>query len=265
MDQTSPSQQSTEPQKVGLFEILLVGIVLIFFFGTLNYFNILSISNVFPNQLGWLPHIKQDSKISYNTKIPAIKQQNTDISTASAKFSYDAVKASKALEKYIRDNIKEEFLPSKIEVKQHLIPDNTFNGTDYVFGVNWDLENIIFRANFHYLPNTNQTRDMEFYINPLSSNVSVDTANSALLTKTYLKNLPEAVDFECGVFEKSTKFCEHFLEKEAGKSGFGAVEGKGESGKNLLLIFSCFIPKDTSYYDKRTSCLLFREKDPRGL
>lgn len=36
----------------------LVGamVVLIVFFGALNYFNIISISRIFPNQLGWLPH-----------------------------------------------------------------------------------------------------------------------------------------------------------------------------------------------------------------
>jgi hypothetical protein len=41
--------------EVGLFEIFFAGIVLILLFGILNYFNILSVSDVFPKQLGWLP------------------------------------------------------------------------------------------------------------------------------------------------------------------------------------------------------------------
>ena len=69
---TPISQQSTEtmagggqPQqnnpnksvfrKVGLLEVFLAVIILLLLFCLLNYFNILQISNVFPNQLGWLP------------------------------------------------------------------------------------------------------------------------------------------------------------------------------------------------------------------
>ena len=71
MDSTLPDQQPIEQTQseekknkikalalleVGLFEFLFVGIVLVLFFGTLNYFNILQVSSVFPNQLGFLPH-----------------------------------------------------------------------------------------------------------------------------------------------------------------------------------------------------------------
>jgi len=41
--------------KVGVFEIGFVIIVLLLLFGILNYFNILSVSDVLPKQLGWLP------------------------------------------------------------------------------------------------------------------------------------------------------------------------------------------------------------------
>ena len=41
--------------EIGLFEIVFVGTVLLLLFGTLNYFNILPVSDTFPNQLGWLP------------------------------------------------------------------------------------------------------------------------------------------------------------------------------------------------------------------
>ncbi|MCL5019037.1 MAG: hypothetical protein M1426_00965 [Patescibacteria group bacterium] len=42
--------------EVGLFEISFVLIIIIVLFGTLNYFNILSLSALYPNQLGFLPH-----------------------------------------------------------------------------------------------------------------------------------------------------------------------------------------------------------------
>ncbi len=42
--------------EVGLFEISFVLIIIIVLFGLLNYFNILSLSTLYPNQLGFLPH-----------------------------------------------------------------------------------------------------------------------------------------------------------------------------------------------------------------
>lgn len=243
----------------GLAGIILFVIILFL----LNFFNILPLSSLFPNQLGWLPHQKQDSKISYNNIVP--KQQNTDISTSSAKFSYDPVKAQKTLEKYIIDNIKEDFLPSKIDVKQGLLSSGQTDGTPYEFGTNWEMENISFNATFHYIENSNELRDTEFYINPKEyKNTSLDTSISATLVKTYLKNIPESLNFDCGT-SSSAKFCERFVTEEAGKSGFGIVSVIDKFGKNNTFIFSCFIPKNDSYYNKRTSCLLFREKDSIGL
>ncbi|MCL4419785.1 hypothetical protein M1146_06870 [Patescibacteria group bacterium] len=43
--------------EVGLFEISFVLIIIIVLFGILNYFNILSLSTLYPNQLAFLPHI----------------------------------------------------------------------------------------------------------------------------------------------------------------------------------------------------------------
>jgi len=76
---TPISQQSTEtmagggqPQqnnpnkpvfrKVGLLEVFLAVIILLLLFCLLNYFNILQISNVFPNQLGRLPRQQTQAK-----------------------------------------------------------------------------------------------------------------------------------------------------------------------------------------------------------
>jgi len=42
--------------EVGLFEISFVLIIIILFFGILNYFNILSLSKLYPNTFGFLPH-----------------------------------------------------------------------------------------------------------------------------------------------------------------------------------------------------------------
>ena len=42
--------------KVRLFEIVFVGVTVCLFFFILNYFNIISLSQIYPRQLGFLPH-----------------------------------------------------------------------------------------------------------------------------------------------------------------------------------------------------------------
>ena len=281
MKDSLPDQQETQEQipqppkkgflkalvllEVGLFEFLFVGIVLVLFFGILNYFNILRISSVFPNQLGWLPHkpYQQSTSIVLPSPQP-IKPQAPSYSPNV--FQYDTQKATTILTKYIKDTIKPEFLPSKIEVKQNLISSGKQDGTDYEFGSNWKLKDIVFNATLHYLSQTNYLRDEEFYINPAGiASFTVNNTNSEALARTYLNNIPDSINFDCGVYQQTTSFCEHLETKDTGKNGFGVVSGKDESNKNTLFIFSCFIPKNDSYYPKRTSCLLFREKDSKGL
>lgn len=241
----------------GAFFIGLVFLVLIF---TLNYFNILPLSALFPNQLSWLPH-KEKAQIP--TPPPQIPISITP--TGYIRFPYDTTKAEKILKDYITDNIKETFIPSNIEVKQNLIATGELRGTDYQFGANWISEDTTFHAALHYVKNANDLRDAEIFITPKNiKGIIVDLTSSAELVKTYFKNLPEPLNFDCGVFENTTKFCEHFTINFLGKSGFGIVQGKDDND-DILFIFSCFFPKNDSYYTRRTSCLLFRENDPTGL
>lgn len=57
--------------EVGLFEISFVAIIVLLFFGILNYFNILSLSKLYPNTFGFLPHKTISSNINTpNTNVP---------------------------------------------------------------------------------------------------------------------------------------------------------------------------------------------------
>ncbi len=57
--------------EVGLFEISFVLIFIVVIFGTLNYFNILSLSALYPNQLGFLPHQATSSNLNKpNATVP---------------------------------------------------------------------------------------------------------------------------------------------------------------------------------------------------
>ena len=61
--------------EVGIFEIFFVGVVLILLFGTLNYFNILSLSALYP-QLSFLPQKKVPPTIStlHQLSCPSLKE-----------------------------------------------------------------------------------------------------------------------------------------------------------------------------------------------
>lgn len=77
MDGTSPTQQYIRPaieqqgKKMGIFTIAFVGIILVLLFLVLNYFNVLRLSEIFPNYLGFLPHKEVSNGTSQQSQQPA--------------------------------------------------------------------------------------------------------------------------------------------------------------------------------------------------
>jgi hypothetical protein len=63
--------------EVGLLEIGFVVLMLLIFFGVLNYFNIISLSSLYVNQLGWLPHITKSTNVSNNSQSSIPPQKPT--------------------------------------------------------------------------------------------------------------------------------------------------------------------------------------------
>ena len=253
-----PHQQDRSTKKIRSFEIIFIPIVLVLLLGILNYFNVLKLSRLFPNQLNFLPHISYEEP--QNQKVPPARQSFPTFSPNSATFAYDTSKANSLLSNYLRDKIKSDYLPSKIEVKHKLIASNKQEGTDYEFGSNWTIDNVFFQSNFHYEPDTNNPRDMQFSIQ--LQNIK-ETSASASLTKalsdTYLKTASESTNFVCGISKNTISFCENFQTTVLGKEGFGLIIAKAQPN-NTVFVFSCFIPKDSKYFSIRTSCLLFNEK-----
>jgi len=62
--------------QAGIFEVLFVGVVLVLLFGILNYFNILSLSTLYPKQLGFLPQNQVSPTISSLNRLscPSLKE-----------------------------------------------------------------------------------------------------------------------------------------------------------------------------------------------
>lgn len=83
----SPQPQQKENKglmflEVGVLEIFFIVITLSIFFGVMNYFNILPISEVFPNQLGWLPHKPYRQSQQYTPKVPPLADNSTSNTTS---------------------------------------------------------------------------------------------------------------------------------------------------------------------------------------
>lgn len=122
--------------EVGLFEVSFVLIIIIVLFGTLNYFNILSLSKLYPNQFGFLPHqkilkIPTSSSGSFLTATDTQIQEYTNyvnqkglakptiIETKSQTWEADGLYAG-----YQNDTIKIVTADGLLELK--LLPNSTF-------------------------------------------------------------------------------------------------------------------------------------------
>ena len=97
--------------EIGLFEISFVLIIIITFFGLLNYFNILSLSTLYPNQLAFLPH--QDQKIN---KQAAVSTPNSKSSPAPIFYGKKELPSEKISE--YQAYVKEKNFASKTTIGQ---------------------------------------------------------------------------------------------------------------------------------------------------
>jgi len=250
MDGISPTPQPPQ-QQTNIFLIGgLIGVLLLFLLLILNYFNILSLSRLFPNQLGFLPHREQNNRpISQPTHSPTNYSPNT--------FQYDTKKAKKILTQYIKENIKSEFLPQNLEIKQGLYIDNKVSSLKNMFGSYFSKNNAIISINFHYKENTNNPNDFFIFIQLTKLEkvtLTPDIANS--LSSSYFIN-PYSPITNCDI-KGTTSYCETFKIEKDGKIGFGAIIAQDPSKsppKLTSIVFTCFIPKESKDYDTTQSCI----------
>jgi len=249
MEENSPAPQQNKPGKlafleVGLFEIFFVAVVLLLLFGALNYFNILSVSDAFPRQLGWLPRqAVAQKKLLYTPAKPTL-------APTPAVFNYNAEKAKTLLTQYIKDTIKAEFLPEKIEIKQGLSLDGTNNGSQRNFGVVFTSGSSSISANFGYKESTNIPNSYAVFVqlqNAVKATATASLTNSLLTS--YFKNSYSASD--CQIVEIGS-YCENFQASAEVKKGYGMFIVPATETET---VFTCLIPKESSGFNNLTSCL----------
>lgn len=228
--------------EIGLVEAGFVAVVLLILLGTLNYFNILSVSDVFPNQLGFLPRQTQP-KTSQNTSLykPTVAPAPTipDNIIANAKF-------------LMEDVLAPSFLPANSFFIMQGI-ENSNGSNIYSAGASWigkDKERL--SATVKY--NQSQlitARQIAIYMP--QAIVNLDASGSALLASKYIKIEPQSV-FKCKSYLPSSKliFCESFWEDTNGVKR-GIDVSSPVFGSNETQIFYCEFHKENPNYSW-TSC-----------
>lgn len=231
--------------KVGIFEIGFAAVMLFLLFGILNYFNLLSVSNAFPNQFNWLPRQINNLTIEQNvTPSPANFTPNT--------FTYDTAKAKTLLTQYIKDAIKPEFLPANIEIKQGLSIDGRTEDIKYEFGSMFTANQASFSANFHYKEKTSTSNDFSIFIQPES--ITQATATAPLANSLLSSYFTSPYSISNCQQKGTTSYCENFQTLTEGKRGYGIISAK-QGIKSISIVFNCFVPKESKDYDALKSCI----------
>lgn len=235
--------------EIGLIEFGFVIIVLLLLFGILNYFNILSVSSVFPNQLGWLPR-QQIKLASQGETLQTPSQTNSSPST----FSYDTAKAKKLLTDYIKDTIKPQFIPSKIEVKQSLSFDGKITNTKYEFGSKFTSPTASFFVGFGYIEDSNNPNEFAIFIQP--NNISKTDLTPALTNSLNLFYFNNPYPITSCKVKGTISICELYKIEINEKNGFGMF--LVNSNTNFApILFTCSISRENKDFDVKQSCTPF--------
>lgn len=248
MDGILPTPQPPRHQSNMFLVGTSIAILLLLLILVLNYFNILSLSRLFPSQLWWLPH---------KAPMPSLQSTSTqNQSYTSNDFQYDTKKAKTILTEYIKNNIKPQFIPENLEIKQGLSIDNKLGENKYTFGSYFIHNQTTISVNFHYKENTNTPNDFFIFTQPTKvgkTTLTPDIANSSVAS--YFINASPITNCDK---KETTSYCENFRTESDGKRGYGALIGQDQSRTppaTISIVFTCFIPKESRDYDTTQSCI----------
>lgn len=222
--------------EVGVFEIFFVVIILAIFFGVMNYFNILPISQIWPKQLGFLPH--RESLKQNNT---AIKQSN-NITIAPSLVDT----AKQTLLSFLPTILSQPIIPSP-DVK--LTQDK---GIKETFSTSWDTKEGTVSAIIVLAPNGQGT--VQSYISLSKfSNLPPSIALAKSTTSQLFSTQPKG-KWACKPVFTTMTYCENFWEEADGtRRGLG-MEGLFTQGPNLIrgqpevMIIFCQHSKNSKLY-----------------
>jgi len=214
--------------EVGLFEVFFAAIVLVLLFGILNYFNILSVSDAFPNQLGWLPKQAQKKNI-------------TDITAKYTKLAPSTDEMKALLTQYVRGTIRPELLSGGIKLEKGL----SFSGEVYATQSG-------FRSKYYVSATYNGSKpDLALYI-PLQNYIeNFNATSSSIFARGFLISFPE--NWKCTT-GKLSKACEsQWIEN--GTLNCVAVKNIAKPGQSYIIKYQ--IPQESVNFSQKQCINVF--------
>ena len=247
-DNQSPQQTELEKNKV-VSGIPFIGIVIFSIFIllvlVLNYLNILPLSSLFPNYLGFLPH--QQSK------------QESNVTTTPSTMPLDE-QAKQTLITFLPTILTPSFLPksnSKITLTQT-------KGIQESFTASWNSISGTQSAILIVSPDGKNIT--QFYLSFIKSKSASPSAELAKITTSqFFLTQPKGI-WGCKTIYTDMTYCENFWEESNGvKRGMG-IEGLFTKGPNLpkedlpqTVIFFCEHNKDSKLYSWKSCRAEFAE------
>ena len=242
--QTPPQNESPKKSPrglalvgVGIIEVLFVSLVIFILLAVLNYFNVLSISDLSPKYLGWLPRQVQNLGQNQISVTPPSPTPNSF--TPAPDFAINDTR------NLINDMILPSFIPSDLKFEKQ----NVENPNEFVFyGTYWtteDKEGFVSSVEYN-TTNTIIDRQITIHIPPIKG--VLDPSVSLELVKKYFKIIPSS-SFKCIDLptQNSSKFCEAFWIDEDVKKGINLTSPV--YGLNETRIFYCEHHKGTPAYE----------------
>src|SRR3989344_5896065 len=235
--ETLPNGQSQETQggvlkpdnkKKGLFEILAIVLIIAIFLGILNYFNILPLTNRFPNQLGWLPK----KEVPTGTAQP--KQYDNAIIAPTAIPTISLEQAKQTFLDYLPTILDYSLLAtssSDINLREDKGISNSVSGT-------WDTKDGKAITIFTVSPNGKEIIQLLIFF-PYATTESIST-KLAQLTIPKLFSITPKGKWACDTIPNTANYCENFWEEENGvRIGIVLKESLPLSETNKISISYC--------------------------
>jgi len=227
---TQPQQTpSVKGKKRLLFEIVFVVVFLIILFGILNYFNILPLSKLFRDQLGFLPRRDVPTGTSQQPQQPS----NVTLSPGE--------QAKQALINFLPTILNPSVLPksdSDISLKQN-------EGLVESFSASWNVEEGTVSAILVLAPEYKNI--VQSYLSlSQTENVSPSVELAQTTTSQFFLTQPKGKWGCKPIYINTMTFCENFWEEESGERlGLGII-GVSPEGSNL--VFFCQHNKNSKLY-----------------
>lgn len=217
--------------EIGLFELLIVIVILGLFFSLLNYFNIINLPKIYA-PLSSLPKILP-------TPIP---------SPLPTPFMYDKNASSTLLLEYMSQKLSGnyELLVSSVDPKKTQQVNNVVSYT-LTLDNKTTARGKLFNKNY-----SNDYDYMQLSIDGASPSASLQnaTASASQILSIYLKPYAGTTPLTCNLLN-GIQTCEQFSTTSFGDTGQGVIWNKD----NSYLIFACQIFPNSIYHQVRKSCL----------